>query len=139
MSDITRPQNHSDDPNEKPQIVSPAIEPPTKKNLPDPILESDRDSGIDHPSETAIGAAGGGVAGAAIGNRVGGKLSAAVGAIGGAIAGAAVGNEVGEYRNPSPRHVVVVHLSDEEADFVWKLQYRGGSEFVWNLCSKSSV
>lgn len=138
MNDPTRDPNPSDKPKEtENQIVDPSIKPPTNENLPDPILESDRDSGIDHPGGAAIGATSGGVAGAAIGKSVGGKLGAVVGAIGGAVAGAAVGNEVGEYSNPSPRHVV--HLRDEEAAFVWKLQYQGASGFVWNLCPKSPV
>lgn len=47
--------------------------------------------------ETGIGAVGGGIVGAAIGNKlVGGKPATAIGAIVGAVAGGSLGNTVGE-------------------------------------------
>ena len=49
-----------------------------------------------HPLETGIGAAGGGVAGAAIGKLIGGKTGTAIGAVAGAVAGGAIANAVGD-------------------------------------------
>jgi len=49
-----------------------------------------------HPIATGVGAAGGGIVGAAIGNSIAGKLGAAVGGIAGAIAGGALIAEFAE-------------------------------------------
>lgn len=92
--------------NDKDPIVDSEIAPPTRSDLPNPILAPDRNPGVDHPVATAIGAAGGGAAGAVVGKEIGGQMGALVGAAGGVMVGAVIGDRVGEYANPSPMHVI---------------------------------
>ena len=50
-----------------------------------------------NPVATGLGATGGGIAGASLGNSIAGKVGAAIGGVAGAIAGGIAGNQIAEF------------------------------------------
>jgi hypothetical protein len=82
-----------------------------------PPKARDSHHGMSHPVGTGLGAAAGGLAGAAMGSAIAGPLGTAVGAVAGGIVGAVTGRSMAETANP---------LEDDE---IWR-RHHGEQEWA---------